>query len=334
MSTGEQLITFKRTELETLHGAGPLAFQTYVLLRWWMDYRTGITGRRRPISLAMLEAYCETHTPRGAGLQIEKPTEKSIRGAIARLERAGMLRRLAGPRLAYMLPMAATAPARPIQTGHDTGTHSYTERGTGKTPFKLAYRHIPGLKYETTRRANRAHIKNHVCERVPAWLVDQLRAAGIHLTEADQSIIKLAELADSAERLAKAIERARQLRQRAGSIQALNTGLIRSILEGAPNDMDIRHAEGPSGRQRTNRQPRVDPRTPPRPGETWDAYWLRLDEIRMKGVAPGVAGLSQEEQAEASPQPGGKHAQDSTAVRPQEASNDQPGKASCPTTPP
>lgn len=334
MSTGEQLITFKRTELETLHGVGPLAFQAYVLLRWWMDYHSGITGRRRPISLAMLVAYCETHTPRGAGLQIEKPTEKSIRGAIARLERAGMLRRLAGPRLAYMLPMAVTASARPIQTGRDTGTDSCTELDSRKAPFKLAYRHIPGIKYETTRRANRAHIKKHVCERVPAWLVDQIRAAGIHFTEADQSIIKLAELADTTERLANAIERARQLRQRAGSIQALNTGLIRSILEGAPNDVDILHAEVQGGRQRTNRQPRVDQRTPPRPGETWDAYWLRLDEIRIKGAAPGVAGLSQNEQSKASPQPGGKHAQDCTAVRPQEASIDQPRKASCPTTPP
>lgn len=334
MSTSEQLITFKRTELETLHGAGPLAFQAYVLLRWWMDYRTGITGRRRSISLAMLEAYCETHTPRGAGLQIEKPTEKSIRGAIARLERAGMLRRLAGPRLAYMLPMAATAPARPIQTGHDAGTLSCTDQGTGNTPFNLAYRHIPGIKYETTKRANRAHIKNHVCERVPAWLLDRLSAAGIHLTGADQSIIKLAELADSAERLEKAIERARQLRQRAGSIQALNTGLIRSILEGAPNDTNIRHAGVPSGRPQTNRQSRVDPRTPPRPGETWDAYWLRLDEIRMKRVVPGVAGLSREEEVMASPQPSGKIAQASTAIRPQEATNDQPGKASCTTTPP
>ena len=325
MSTGEQLITFKRTELETLHGAGPLAFQTYVLLRWWMDYRTGITGRRRPISLAMLEAYCETHTPRGAGLQIEKPTEKSIRGAIARLERAGMLRRLAGPRLAYMLPMAVTASARPIQTGRDTGTHSCTELDSRKAPFKLAYRHIPGIKYETTRRANRAHIKNHVCERVPAWLVDQLGAEGIHLTGIDQSITKLAELADSAEHLEKAIKRARQLRQRAGSTQALNTGLIRSILEGRPSDADIRDVSVPNRLQRTNRQPQVDPRTPPRPGETWDAYWLRLDGIRKRGAAPEVAGLSGDEKTTASTQPGAKHAQYDKATKPQEATDDQPG---------
>ena len=85
MNPVEQLITLRGIELETLHGAGPLAFEVYVMLRWWMDYRTGITGRRRPISLAMLITYCETHTPRGAGTQIEQPTEKSIRGALERL---------------------------------------------------------------------------------------------------------------------------------------------------------------------------------------------------------------------------------------------------------
>jgi hypothetical protein len=63
MNPVEQLITLRGIELETLHGAGPLAFEVYVMLRWWMDYRTGITGRRRPISLAMLITYCETHTP-------------------------------------------------------------------------------------------------------------------------------------------------------------------------------------------------------------------------------------------------------------------------------
>ncbi len=324
MSTGEQLITFKRTELETLHGTGPLAFQAYVLLRWWMDYRTGITGRRRPISLAMLEAYCETHTPRGAGLQIEKPTEKSIRGAIARLERAGMLRRLAGPRLAYLLPMAASASARLFQTGRDAGTHSCTELDTRKAPFKLTYRHIPGIKYETTRRANRAHIKNHICERVPAWLVDQLGAAGIHLTGTDQNITKLAELAHSAEHLEKAIKRARQLRKRAGSTQALNTGLIRSILEGSRNDQDIRDVSVPGRLQRTNRQPQVDPRTPPRPGETWDAYWLRLDGVRKRGAAPKMAGLSGDERTSASSQPGGKRAKYDAATKPHEAIDDQP----------
>ena len=98
MNPTEQLITLRRIELETLHGAGPLAFEAYVMLRGWMDFRTGITGRSRPISLAMLATYCETHTPRGAGTQIEQPTEKSIRGALERLERVGMLRRLTGRR--------------------------------------------------------------------------------------------------------------------------------------------------------------------------------------------------------------------------------------------
>ncbi len=284
MTAGEQLITFKRTELETLIGAGPLAFQAYVLLRWWMDYRTGITGRQRPISLAMLAAYCETHTPRGAGLQIEKPTEKSIRGAIDRLERTGLLHRLAGTRLAFSLPMAAVASARPIQTGHAEGMRSSTEQGGSETKRRAAYRPIPGMQFAAIRQPNRAHIKKHVCERVPGWLVDKLAAVGIQPDSAASAIDHLAALANSPEHLEEAIQRARRLRQRAGSTQALNTGLIGSILQGSQSTATTWQATIPTSRQRTPRQPQINPRTPPRPGETWDAYWLRLDRGRDRAV--------------------------------------------------
>lgn len=283
MTAGEQLITFRRTELETLIGAGPLAFQAYVLLRWWMDYRTGITGRQRPISLAMLAAYCETHTPRGAGLQIEKPTEKSIRGAIDRLERTGLLRRLSGTRLAFNLPMAAFASARPIQTGHGAGMRSSTEQGGSETKRRAAYRPIPGMQFAAFRQPNRAHIKNHVCERVPGWLVDKLAAAGIQPDGVPSAIDHLAELANSPEHLEDAIQRARRLRQRAGSTQPLNTGLLRSILQGARNHPGIWMNALPATRQRANRQPQIDPQAPPRPGESWDAYWLRLHRSTPDG---------------------------------------------------
>lgn len=277
MTSGEQLITFKRTELESLIGAGPLAFQAYVLLRWWMDYRTGISGRQRPVSLAMLAAYCETHTPRGAGLQIEKPTEKSIRGAIDRLQRIGLLRRLAGTRLAFSLPMAAIASARPIQTGHGAGRRSSTEQGGSEAKRRATYRPIQGMQFAAIRQPNRAHIKNHVCERVPDWLVDKLAAAGILPDSAASAIDHLAELANSPERLDDAIERAHRLRQRSGSTQALNTGLLSSILQGSKGTATAWQASMPTSRGRTPRQPQINPRTPPRPGETWDAYWLRLD---------------------------------------------------------
>ncbi|GLT22735.1 hypothetical protein GCM10007933_21950 [Zoogloea oryzae] len=283
MTSGEQLITFKRTELESLIGAGPLAFQAYVLLRWWMDYRTGITGRQRPVSLAMLAAYCETHTPRGAGLQIEKPTEKSIRCAIDRLQRIGLLRRLAGTRLAFSLPMAAIASARPIQTGHGAGRHSSTEQGGSEAKRRATYRPIQGMQFAAIRQPNRAHIKNHVCERVPDWLVDKLTAAGILPDSAASAIDHLAELANSPERLDDAIERARRLRQRAGSTQALNAGLLRSILQGAGNHPGIWMNALPATRQLTNRQPQIDPQAPPRPGESWDAYRLRLHRSAPNG---------------------------------------------------
>lgn len=76
-----QVIAITADELDALYGISPLAFQVYVLLRTWMDYRTGKTGQSRPVSLAMLRAYCETHTPRGKGVQITAPSEKEIRTA-------------------------------------------------------------------------------------------------------------------------------------------------------------------------------------------------------------------------------------------------------------
>ena len=62
----------------------------------------------------------------------------------------------------------------------------------------------------------------------------------------------------------------------AGLEEALNAGLIRSILQGAGNRPGIWLNALPTTRQRANRQPQIDPQAPPRPGESWDAYWQRL----------------------------------------------------------
>lgn len=276
MNPIEQLITLRGIELETLHGAGPLAFEVYVMLRWWMDYRTGITGRSRPISLAMLTAYCETHTPRGAGTQIEQPTEKKIRGALERLERVGMLRQLPGRRLAYRLPLAATASARPDQTGHGEGAAPCTAPGTRNTARTLAFKHIPGMRYEATKPLNWAHIKNQVRLRVPQWVVDKVTAAGIDTHRAGLALEALAAQAGAPDRLDKAIARAKALRRRTGSTQALNIGLISSILEGTQNAPEFRQANTPALRRREGQPMQIDPDRPPRPGETWGAYWQRV----------------------------------------------------------
>ena len=88
MNPVEQLITLRGIELETLHGAGPLAFEVYVMLRWWMDYRTGITGRRRPISLAMLITYW---APRKTSFP-ENPAYKNQRLTEPILQKSGVFR--------------------------------------------------------------------------------------------------------------------------------------------------------------------------------------------------------------------------------------------------
>lgn len=176
-----QVIALTASELDALHGAGPLAFTIYVLLRSWADYRTGTVGRTRPVSLAMLATYSETHTPRGAGVQIEQPTEKAIRTALDRLARCGLVRRLPGDRLAFLLPLALRASARPNQTRQGDGTVLSTEPGTMEPAPVLAMQPEPGRRETPPPRPNRAHIMYQVSQHLTAPAVDNFappRTAG------------------------------------------------------------------------------------------------------------------------------------------------------------
>lgn len=154
-----QLIALTDAEIDALHGLGPLAFQAYILLRAWMDFSTGITGRRRPISLGMLRTYCETHTPRGGGLQIEQPTEKAVRTALDRLLRAALLRRLRGERLVFSLPMALIASARPAPTRHGDGSNQSTGPSTVKPAPAQEEQDEHGPVHAICQWPNWAHIR-------------------------------------------------------------------------------------------------------------------------------------------------------------------------------
>ena len=170
---GARLIALTEAELDAMHGAGPLAVALYLELRRLMDYRTGEVGRSTPISLAGLARACESHTPRGKGFEIRQPSEKEIRTALDRLARAGLLRRLAGDRLAYRLPVALTARARPAHTGQGAGTDSSTQPGTADTAPALAVQAEPGTPNEGTTEPNRAHVnaqenQNPAAARPPA----------------------------------------------------------------------------------------------------------------------------------------------------------------------
>ena len=269
MNPTEQLITLRRIELETLHGAGPLAFEAYVMLRGWMDYRTGITGRSRPISLAMLATYCETHTPRGAGTQIEKPTEKRIRGALDRLERAGLLHPLAGPRLAYRLPLAATASARPNQTGHGAGTPPPTEPGAVFPAPALETSPELGTLQDTSKGTNRAHIRNHVLLLSTCALVDYLEQQNVSTAGKEETIERWRADGLTLNALQQAMSTAHAVRTKAGSTQPVNIGLLDSLLINAPR-VGYRRTGGGLIATGTAQG------KPPRPGESWEAYRQRI----------------------------------------------------------
>lgn len=265
-----QVIAITADELEALHGAGPLAFQCYLHLRAWMDYGTGITGRSRPISLAMLRTYCETHTLRGAGVQITAPSEKEVRTALARLQRAGLLRRLAGDRLAFSLPLAAVAPKRPNQTGHGAGAEQSTAPGTTKPAPVKALRAEPGTDRKPIEQPNRAHIMNQASLSSTCALVQFLHLQDIQTAGREATLERWRADGITAEALQKAVAAARSVRAKAASTQPVNVGLLDRILSSPPpvatlprigaDLVAIGTAQG----------------YPPRPGESWEAYRLRL----------------------------------------------------------
>ena len=157
MST-PRLIALTDIEVDSLFGIGPLGALLYLTLRMAMDYHNGTTGRSTPISLHRLAMASETHTQRGAGTQITRPSEKEVRNALAKLQRAGLLLRLPGDRLAFSLPLALTASSRPIQTGHGEAVDSSTEPGNHKSAPLQGVRAEPGARFRGPQRPNRAHV--------------------------------------------------------------------------------------------------------------------------------------------------------------------------------
>lgn len=165
---GGRLIAITEAELDALHGAGPLAVALYLELRRMMDYHDGTVGRSTPISLHGLARATETHITRGKGFEIRQPSEKEIRTALDRLARAGLLRRLPGDRLAYRLPLALTARARPAHTGQGEGTDSSTQPGIADTAPLQAIETEPGTPSKPSTEANRAHIEGHEIQKPAA----------------------------------------------------------------------------------------------------------------------------------------------------------------------
>lgn len=187
-----QVFTVTADELDRLHGTGPLAIAVYLHLRAWMDYSSGATGRTRAISLSMLAAYTEEHITRGNGVQIEQASQKAIRTSIDRLQRAGLLRRLPGDNLHFLLPMALNASARPNQTRHNGGTKQSTEPGTVEASIDAGLSDEPGTGNDRPESPFPAHIRFQVNLKPPALPVDNFlgnrtRSSRAGLAEKDVS---------------------------------------------------------------------------------------------------------------------------------------------------
>ena len=116
-------VYINRRELQALMGLRWDARLLYLQeLRPRMDVRTGVVGVAATICLrGMVEAlYVEPLQGRRAS-DTPEATIKSVRGALAELERAGLIRRQAGDKLVFLLVIASKTQVRPKYDGHDDG---------------------------------------------------------------------------------------------------------------------------------------------------------------------------------------------------------------------
>ncbi len=251
-------------ELEALHGCPPLAGMAYLWLRSFVDLRSGIVGRTRPVSLSMLRAYTETHTPRGSGVQITQPSERGIRTALAALERAGLLRRLGDDRsLLFRLPRMETltlASGKPDanltgELGAEPGAVDNRAIALPGAGFVRRREPNPAENPQGVYRPNPTHIRGQSLKPSPPHTASThepglrtheaaaaavgdaelqavstlLRGAGVRVVGNEPELAALAG-APEADVLA-AVELARQCRQAAGSTQPIGVRYLAALLE-------------------------------------------------------------------------------------------------------
>lgn len=252
-------------EIEAMHGSGPLSAYAYLWLRYWADIRTGVVGQSRPISLGMLRAYCETHVPKGAGVQIVQPSERNIRTALAGLERAGLLRRLSADRLCYRLLLAQTLPhahSKPDAnlTGQSAAQPDGVDNSPDASPGAVAGSLISmnATRYlQRTGRSYPSHSSDQRNKPSPdpaaslamggqnvapvaagrngrhAAIAALFREQGVVVGPGHPVIADLAAINVSDADLLAAVELARQAREAEGTGQPLNPGFIRAKLRKA-----------------------------------------------------------------------------------------------------
>ena len=115
-------IVITAAELDALYGASGTALKAYLCIRQRLDVASGLAGTKGRLSWQAIGEACETHIPRGAGEQVERPPRTSVQRAVADLVRRGVLMP-AGSReaLVFSMPLAATGSVTPNRNRASSG---------------------------------------------------------------------------------------------------------------------------------------------------------------------------------------------------------------------
>lgn len=292
-------------EIEATHGVGPLSACAYLWLRYWVDIRTGVVGKSRPISLGMLRAYCETHVTKGRGIQIVQPSERNIRTALEGLERAGLLKRLPGDSLIFRLPLAQVllhVPSKPdakptgnpgmvpgtLDNWSDTAVGAGSPAPAQPNPARYPSRSRPA--YPTHNRGQRDNPSPQPAasttrdERVPAAgrnvrhdsIAAFLHDHGVLVGPGHPIVAEWAVSNVSDADLLAAVQLARQARASEGTGQPLNPGFIRAKLRkvlGKEKLATVAWWSSVSGMESRARELNIHGA---RPGESMDEFKARI----------------------------------------------------------
>lgn len=247
-------IFLSSAEIEAMHGLGPLSLAAYLNLRAWMDLRSGVVGVSRPVTLAMLAAYTETHVTRGRGFEVVQPSQKEVRCALDRLVRAGLLVRLAGDRLAFSMPMAVKGSARAENAGRNEGAARGVVRGaakpaigTGFDAMQGALRDDPPVRCRARHQSVGETASTHHTAATPEpglrareavaaggraeAIAGLLRGKGVRLRVDDPVLGDLVQRGVTDDDLLAAVEVGRKARAAEGSVQPIGVRYVLALLD-------------------------------------------------------------------------------------------------------
>lgn len=108
-------VAINEFEWELLEGIPHLQFRLYMVLRWFMDRRTGVVGLVRSISQLGLAQELSVHQVRGRHSGMSgSPSRQEVRSALDGLIAARLIEPFGnGEKLVFLLPKSSRASARP-----------------------------------------------------------------------------------------------------------------------------------------------------------------------------------------------------------------------------